>query len=144
MPFKNVRFKPIGRVRNNIVEIGKKWLKGLEGLEGFSHIILLGWLNRTHKPVMKIRPKGIKNFSGIGFMATRTPHRPNPIGLTVVRLLKRRGGRFYVAGLDFTEGTPIIDIKPYTRKDFIKGFRMPGWVKRLDKLETDPLRKYAI
>lgn len=143
MPSKSACFRPIGRVRKSVVEIEKRWLKGLENLEGFSHIILLGWMDRTHKPVMKIRPKGIKSFPNVGFMATRTPHRPNPVGLTVVKLLKRRGCRLYVRGLDFMEGTPIIDIKPYTRKDFIKGFRMPGWVKRLDKLETDPLRRYA-
>jgi tRNA-Thr(GGU) m(6)t(6)A37 methyltransferase TsaA len=142
VPLKTV-LKPVGRVVKGAVVIQKRWVRGLEGLEGFSHIILLGWLDRAHEPVMKVRPKGIKRFPKVGFIATRTPHRPNPVGMTVVKLLKRRGGRLCVKGLDFRNGTPIIDIKPYTRKDAISGFRMPGWVKRLDGLETDPLRKYA-
>lgn len=92
---------------------------------------------------MKYHPKGVPGVRSIGFLAIRTPDRPNPIGLTVVKLLRRRGNRLWVEGLDAWSGTPVLDIKPYTRKDAIKTFRMPGWVKRLDKAETDPLRRYG-
>ena len=133
----------IGRVHAGAIRIHKRWAKGLEGIEGFSHILVLFWLRQARKPVLRIHPKGFKDLPKLGFLATRTPHRPNPIGVTVVRLLKRRGSRLWVEGLDAWEGTPILDIKPYTRKESVKRFRIPAWVHQLDRLETDPLRRYG-
>lgn len=135
--------RPIGRVRGGSILIHKRWLKALGGIEGFSHLIVVFWLGEARKPELKIHPKGIKQLPRIGYLATRTPHRFNPIGVTVARLLKRRGCELQVKGLDAWDGTPVLDIKPYTRKDAIKRFRIPGWVRRLDRLETDALRKYG-
>lgn len=92
---------------------------------------------------MRIHPKGFKELPRIGFLATRTPHRPNPIGMTVVKLLRRRGAQLQVEGLDAWNNTPILDIKPYTKKESVKKFRIPAWVHQLDRLEKDPLRRYG-
>ena len=135
--------KPIGRVQRGGIRIHKRWVRGLEGVEDFSHIIVVFWLHQARKPALRIHPKGFKDLPQLGLLATRTPHRPNPIGVTVVRLLKRRGSRLWVEGLDAWEGTPILDIKPYTRKESVKRFRTPAWVHQLDRLETDPLRRYG-
>ncbi|MBI3996646.1 MAG: tRNA (N6-threonylcarbamoyladenosine(37)-N6)-methyltransferase TrmO [Candidatus Omnitrophica bacterium] len=130
-------------MRGGTIEIHKRWARGLQGIEDFSHIIVLFWLHQARKPELRIHPKGFKELPKLGFLATRTPHRPNPIGVTVVRLLKRRGSRLRVEGLDAWNGTPVFDIKPYTKKDSVKPLRIPSWVHQMDKLETEPLRKYG-
>lgn len=139
----NLRLTPIGEARSGTIELQNPWTKGLRGIEGFSHIIVLFWLHQARKPELLIHPRGNKLLPKIGFLATRTPHRPNPIGLTVVKLLRRRGRRLWVQGLDAWDGTPILDIKPYTKRDAIRRCRIPAWVRLLDKLETDPLRRYG-
>ena len=136
-------FRPIGRVEDGAIRVHRRWAAALDGIDGFSHLIVIYWLDQAHKPELKLHPKGLHRIPALGFLATRTPHRANPIGMTVVKLLKRRGNRLWVKGLDAWAGTPILDIKPYTRKDSIKTFRIPAWVKLLDQAETDPLRKYA-
>ena len=136
-------FRPIGRVEDGVIRIHRDWAPGLDGIEGFSHLIVIYWLDQSHEPELKLHPKGDRRIPALGFLATRTPHRANPIGMTVVRLLKRRGSRLWIEGLDAWPGTPVLDIKPYTRKDSIKKFRIPAWVKLLDQAETDPLRRYA-
>lgn len=145
MPAKtrSLALSPIGRVQGGDILIHKRWLAALKGLEGFSHLFILFWLDRARPPDLTIHPKGIKSLPRIGCLATRTPYRPNPLGLTVVRLLKRRGNRLRVEGLDAWDKTPVLDIKPYTKKDFIPRFRMPAWVRLLDQAEKDPLRKYG-
>ncbi|MFC1523099.1 TrmO family methyltransferase [Elusimicrobiota bacterium] len=65
--------------------------------------------------------------------ATRTPCRPNPVSLTLTRLISRAGCRLKLKGIDADNNTPVLDIKPYTRKDSIQKFKMPSWVKLLDK-----------
>lgn len=135
--------QPIGHVHDNVIHIHKRWANGLQGIEDFSRIIILFWLHQARKPELKIHPKGFKELPKLGFLATRTPHRPNPIGMTVVELLRRRGSRLWVDGLDAWDNTPILDIKPYTKRESIRKFKVPMWVHQLDKLETDPLRKYG-
>jgi tRNA-Thr(GGU) m(6)t(6)A37 methyltransferase TsaA len=138
-----LRLTPIGRVRSGTIEVQKPWAKGLRGIEGFSHIIVLFWLHQAHEAELLIHPRGDKRLPKIGFLATRTPHRPNLIGLTVVRLLRRRGRRLWVEGLDAWDSTPILDVKPYTKRDSIRRYKIPAWVRLLDKGETDPLRRYG-
>ncbi|MBI3996440.1 MAG: tRNA (N6-threonylcarbamoyladenosine(37)-N6)-methyltransferase TrmO [Candidatus Omnitrophica bacterium] len=135
--------RPIGRVEGGAIRIHRRWAKGLEGIEDFSHILALFWLHQAGKPALRIHPKGIKALPKLGFLSTRTPHRPNPLGVTVVRLLKRRGSTLQVEGLDAWEGTPILDLKPYTNRESIKQFRVPEWIHRLDTVETDPVRTSA-
>lgn len=140
---KHYFFRPIGHVRGQRIELHKRWTKALDGLEGFSHVIVLFWLDKARKADIRIHPKGIQQIPKIGYLATRTPHRANPIGMTVVKLAKRRGNVLWVKGLDAWDGTPILDIKPYTKREAVKNYRIPRWVKLLDQQETDPLRKYA-
>jgi tRNA-Thr(GGU) m(6)t(6)A37 methyltransferase TsaA len=96
------------------LEILAEFAEGLTDIEGFSHLIVL-WvfdrlevfagLNLMVTPPTDVRPHGI--------FTTRTPRRPNPIGLTIVELLGRESGRLRVRGVDMLDGTPILDIKPY-------------------------------
>ena len=139
---KSISLKPIGYVRKGRIVIDPKWVKGLTGIEGFSHVVGLFWMDRAHKPDMLIHPKSRLKFPDIGFLATRTAHRPNPIGVTVLKLVKRKGNVLWVKGLDVWEGTPVLDLKPYTKRE-IQDYHLPAWVKKLDSLETDPLRKYG-
>jgi tRNA (adenine37-N6)-methyltransferase len=85
---------------------------GLDDIEGFSHLILVWVFHRSEgydlvatPPTDGGRPHGV--------FATRSPRRPNPLGLTVVRLLGREGSRLHVGGVDMLDGTPVLDIKPY-------------------------------
>lgn len=75
---------------------------------------------------MFVHPKNIKHFPEVGFWTTRTPHRPNPIGYAVGKLLKRRGRKLWVEGLDEWNGTPILDLKPYTPRDSVRKSRVPA------------------
>ena len=84
---------------------------GLTDIEGFSHLIILWEFDRSQgfellgTPPIDNRPHGV--------FATRSPRRPNPIGLTIVELLRREGANLRVRGVDMLDGTPILDIKPY-------------------------------
>jgi tRNA-Thr(GGU) m(6)t(6)A37 methyltransferase TsaA len=94
-----------------ILEIQAEYEEGLEDIEGFSHLFVI-WVfheaqgySLVSTPPTDDRPHGV--------FATRSPHRPNPLGLTVVELLRREGSRLYVRGVDMLDGSPILDIKPY-------------------------------
>ena len=125
----DIILKAIGIVRNGIKQRPKQgWEKvvsdivvnsslaeALDGLEEFSHIIVLYWMHRaaSGKVPLKIHPMGKQELPLVGLFATRSPHRPNPIGKATVRLLQRQGNILKVEGLDAFDGTPVIDIKPY-------------------------------
>lgn len=141
MRSRTLSVKPIGFVRKGRIVLHRNWERGLQGIEGFSHLLVFFWLHQAHKPDLLLKSR--EGFPPIGFLATRTPHRPNPIGFTVVRLVKRRGASLEVKGLDARDGTPILDLKPYTPREQLKAIWIPGWVKRLDQLENDPLRRYG-
>lgn len=93
------------------LEILPEFAAGLTDIEGFSHLFVIWVFDRSEgfellgTPPTDDRPHGV--------FATRSPRRPNPLGLTVVRLLGREGNRLSVAGIDMLEGTPILDLKPY-------------------------------
>ena len=108
------------------IEIFPEFEPGLEGLEGFSHIIVLFHFHRTVTAKFKVVPPGESKPRGV--FATRSPHRPNPLGLSILRLLGRRGRVLDVSGLDLIDGTPVLDIKPYTRRDRKSHIRT-GWLQ---------------
>jgi tRNA-Thr(GGU) m(6)t(6)A37 methyltransferase TsaA len=100
----------------------------LGGVESFSHLFILYWLHEISikaKERLKTHPRGRKDMPLLGIFATRTPYRPNPIGLTLVELLKIEGSILTVRGLDAFDGTPILDIKPYDKWDVPENSRMP-------------------
>ena len=113
------------------IEINPELTEALEGLKGFSHIIVLYWAHRAvfDKHNLKTYPMGNQNVAMQGLFAVRTPRRPNPIGLSTVRLLSRRGNILDVQGLDAIDGSIVLDIKPYIPGyDSAAGATVPDWV----------------
>ena len=109
------------------VKIYKKYAKGLLDLDGFSHVILLYVFHKSKGYSLKQKP--FLDDKEHGVFAIRSPKRPNPIGLTVVRLEKIEDNILTVYGVDMLDGTPILDIKPYIPDfDPSKKFRI-GWLK---------------
>jgi tRNA-Thr(GGU) m(6)t(6)A37 methyltransferase TsaA len=84
---------------------------GLTGIEGFSHLIVLWSFDRSSGFDLIVTPPSDDHPHGV--FTTRSPRRPNPIGLTVVELLRREKGALHVRGVDMLDGTPILDLKPY-------------------------------
>ena len=116
------------------IEIDAAWAEALDGIDGFSHIWVVWWLDRFDEPPTqrKVHPERRQELPLVGLLATRSPHRPNPLALTAVRLLARDGARLRVQGLDAFEGTPIFDIKPYLRRgDLIPEATAPDWLEEL-------------
>jgi len=132
------RFRPIGVVRSRFkspedlpppalasprfldhvvgeIAVFDEFAPALDDLEGFSHIIVLFAFHRSSGFKLKTAPPGESRPRGV--FATRSPHRPNPLGMSVLRLLARDGPVLKVSGLDLVDGTPVLDIKPYTRRD---------------------------
>jgi len=117
------------------VRIFPEFCMGLKGIEGFSHLILLYWMhmrdNAEERSVLQVFPRGSLGKVKVGVFACRSPSRPNPIGLCVVKLLKVENCVLTVEGLDAYEGSPIIDIKPYIqRRDSVPKTYAPEWISR--------------
>ena len=108
-----------------VLEIEPEFEAGLTDLEGFSHLFIIWAFDRSEgfslvgNPPTDDRPHGV--------FATRSPRRPNPIGLTVVELLSREGRALRVRGIDMLDGTPILDIKPYMSSIPVEKLRR-GWL----------------
>jgi tRNA-Thr(GGU) m(6)t(6)A37 methyltransferase TsaA len=96
---------------DGVIEILPAFELGLTDIEGFSHLIVLWAFDRSDGFELLGAPPSDNRSHGV--FATRSPRRPNPIGLTIVRLLRREGKRLHVRGVDMVDGTPILDIKPY-------------------------------
>lgn len=93
------------------IELNPEFTPGLKDLEGFSHIILLYHFHRAEGYSLQVKPYMDKDTHGV--FATRIPGRPNPIGLSVVRLLHIDGGTLHIQDVDILDSTPLLDIKPY-------------------------------
>ena len=93
------------------VEVFTEYAAGLQDLEGFSHVILIYALHRSEGYALRVKP--FLDDVARGLFATRYPGRPNPIGLSTVRLLSHRDDVLEVEGIDVLDGTPLLDIKPY-------------------------------
>jgi tRNA (adenine37-N6)-methyltransferase len=112
-----------------VLEILPQFEEGLTDIEGFSHLFVVWLLHRSQgfqllgTPPSDDRPHGV--------FATRSPRRPNPIGLTVVELSRRDGSRLYVRGVDMLDGTPILDIKPYLSSIPAETLRR-GWLEEAE------------
>jgi tRNA-Thr(GGU) m(6)t(6)A37 methyltransferase TsaA len=119
------------------VELLPDFAAGLRDIEGFSHIYLLYHLDRA--PAARLIVKPFLQDAEHGVFATRAPARPNPIGLSVVRLLRVDGGTLEVDGIDVLDGTPLLDIKPYTARFDRIETTQNGWQDEVDE-ETARLR----
>lgn len=118
---------------------GRNFEQALSDLAGFDYIWVLTWLhlNENWKPTV-IPPRGPKVRRGL--FATRSPHRPNPIGLSALRLLRVEGRVLHVRGIDLLDGTPVLDIKPYVPyADAFPGARA-GWLDEIGQQPEAPDR----
>lgn len=146
----SLHLRPIGVVRSEVkepprppydwsgivstIEINAELAEALDGLDEFSHLIVLYWMHRVrpeHLP-LKVHPRGDTKLPLVGLFATRSPHRPNPVGKATVRLIGRRKNVLTVAGLDAIDGTPVLDVKPYIPGyDSVEGeVRGPDWASK--------------
>jgi tRNA-Thr(GGU) m(6)t(6)A37 methyltransferase TsaA len=143
-----IRLHPIGVVRNEVgsggreveweavdseILIDPEWVDALDGIDGFSHVWVLFYFSASPRPeAARTHPQGRGDLPLVGRLATRSPVRPNPIGLTPVELLAVEGNCLRVRGLDAFDGTPVLDLKPYLpRGDSIPDARVPDWLTQL-------------
>ncbi len=119
------------------IRLNDKYVSGLRGLEEFSHVLILFYMHKySFDPDADLvrRPQGRPGMPLTGIFAQRAKHRPNPIGVTAVELLKVKGDTLVVRGLDAIDGTPVIDVKPYFPVfDSRSGAVTPSWVDKLMK-----------
>jgi tRNA (adenine37-N6)-methyltransferase len=116
------------------VEVFEEYRDGLQDLDGFSHIILLYWFHRSRGFTLKIIP--FLDSVQRGLFATRAPKRPNPIGLSVVRLNTIKDGVLYVRNIDILNKTPLLDIKPYVPEFDIQENVRTGWLEKISQQAT--------
>lgn len=154
----NICFIPIGYVRHSIsdeelkdilegvegyIEIFPEYADGLKEIEGFSHIMIISYLHKVteeQRKVLKIKHRKLARFGikiddipEVGVFASDSPHRPNPIAISIVRLLSVEGTKLKVRGIDLSSGTPVLDIKPYDYGRQIKNISVPWWSELLEK-----------
>ena len=127
-----LKLEPIGYVRNEVEEsmdftdvvseivIRPELEDGLCRIDESKEIDVIFWFDRSTGPKMKLHPKGDPDIPLVGVFATRSPNRPNPIGVTRVRLMSVNGNILTVKGLDAFNGTPVLDIKPAHRRDRLR------------------------
>jgi tRNA-Thr(GGU) m(6)t(6)A37 methyltransferase TsaA len=91
--------------------------EALDGIRAGDDVLVLTWLDRARREVLRVHPRGDRSRPEQGVFATRSPDRPNPIGLHRVRVLAVDGVRVHVGGLEAVDGTPILDVKPVLSGD---------------------------
>jgi tRNA-Thr(GGU) m(6)t(6)A37 methyltransferase TsaA len=128
-PFQNAGEVPIQSSRSEatgLVEIFPEYLEGLEGVDEFSHVILVYVFHRVpeHTP-LKVKPFLDDHVHGV--FATRYPNRPNPLGISVVRMIGRKDNKLEITGADMLDGTPLLDIKPYVPDFDVHSASKIGW-----------------
>jgi|ERR1035438_2445117 tRNA-Thr(GGU) m(6)t(6)A37 methyltransferase TsaA len=153
---KEVIFKPVGVVHTkatseaiksrvpgieSVVEVFPDFEPALEGLETHSHIFVLGYFHELRPEQigpLKVKPRALLRFGvkpedlpTVGVFSLDSPTRPNPIGLALVPLNKREANMLHVTGLDFFDGTPVLDIKPYQDSYRVDDYKLPEWPARL-------------
>ena len=150
-----ITFKPIGVIhtkaseaavreqgdREGEIEIYPEFAAGLDGIDGYSHLFVLVYFDRLRSEQigpLRVKPRGLlrrgfklEELPELGVFALDSPTRPNPIGLTLVRVIKREGNRIFVQGLDFFDGTPILDIKCYRPQYRVDEYTLPEWFRKL-------------
>ncbi len=143
---KEIRLKAIGLAKNRVKEprfgnfaneiteivVDEKLTDALDGIEDYSHVVIVYWMDKVKEHVVKHRPQGNPDVPIVGIFACRCQSRPNPIAVSTVRLIERKGNKIRVKGLDILDGTPIIDIKPHwPQYDKVENVKIPSWVNKL-------------
>ena len=117
------------------VEISSEYVEGLRDVDGFSHIILVYHFHLSKECFLQVKPYMDDQRRGI--FATRAPPRPNPIGISIVRLTKLEGSMLHIQDVDIVDGTPLLDIKPYVPEFDMREAEKIGWLEeRIRKLPT--------
>jgi len=117
------------------VEMFSEYVEGLKDIDGFSHIILIYHFHLSKKSSLQVKPYVDDNRHGI--FATRAPSRPNPIGMSIVRLTEVEGNTLHIQDVDIVDETPLLDIKPYVPKFDVRKVKKIGWLeKNVRKLPT--------
>jgi len=131
-PFKEPKGTPIqpagAKGTDGIVEIFPEYTEGLKDIEGFSHIILLYHFHLSKESALTARPYMDNETHGV--FAMRGPSRPNPIGISVVRLVKVEGNMLHIRDVDIVDGTPLLDIKPYVPEFDTREVERIGWLEK--------------
>ena len=130
-PFREKEQTPIQPSRSQAkgrVEVYPEFAAGLEDIEGFSHIILLYMFHQSSGFTLRVKP--FLDDQQHGLFATRYPKRPNPIGISVVRLARRDENILEIEGVDVLDGTPLLDIKPYVSEFDLRNGRRSGWLEK--------------
>ncbi|KPJ68878.1 S-adenosyl-L-methionine-binding protein [candidate division WOR-1 bacterium DG_54_3] len=138
-PFKEAKGTPIqpraAKDINGTVEVFPEYTEGLKDVEGFSHIILIYHFHLSKKLSLKVKPYMDSERHGV--FAMRGPSRPNPIGISAVRLLRIEENILHIQDVDILDGTPLLDIKPYVPEFDIREASKIGWLeKSVHKLPT--------
>ena len=143
---KEILLQPVGVIKNSIMEkehhgwkdvcsdifVKKEYIPALDGLADFSHIIVFFWLHKVtleERATKRARPLRKAEIPELGVFSWHSSRRPNPIGMTIVKLLEVQGDRVKVQGLDAIDGTPVLDLRPYVESYYyVKSSREPAWV----------------
>ena len=130
-----IREKRAGTVSR--IEVFPEFEEALDGLGGFSHLFVISHLNQLRPEQvghLKVKPRGLLRYGlkledlpTVGVFALDSPTRPNPLGLSLAALVRRRGRTLTVLGLDLFDGTPVLDLKPYESGYRTGTFRVPRW-----------------
>ena len=142
-----IRYKPIGTIHssfkepegtpiqpagakgiNGTVEVFPEYAEGLKDVEGFSHIILIFHFHLSRRAPLKVKPYMDNEMRGV--FATRSPSRPNPIGISVVRLIGIEDNILYIQDVDIVNGTPLLDIKPHVPEFDMREVVRVGWLEK--------------
>lgn len=133
-PFKRAEDCPFQGSRAGVtgeILLKRRFLPGLKDLKDISHLFLLTFMDQAcRNRLQTVTPYGPERR---GVFATRSPHRPNPIGLSIVELVKVEGQRIFVRGVDALDGTPVIDIKPYNAEIDAYPHAVAGWYEKSKK-----------
>lgn len=142
-----IRYKPIGTIHssfkepegtpiqptgakgiNGTVEVFPEYAEGLKDVEGFSHIILIFHFHLSRRAPLKVKPYMDNEMRGV--FATRSPSRPNPIGISVVRLIGIEDNILHIQDVDIVNGTPLLDIKPHVPEFDMREVVKVGWLEK--------------
>jgi tRNA (adenine37-N6)-methyltransferase len=111
-----------------MVQLNEPLSPALDDIEGFERIWLIYWMDRTGPFKPRVLP--YRDTAEHGLFATRSPNRPNPIGISVVRFIRREGAKLFIADMDILDGTPLLDIKPYVPEFDCHLNSRAGWFEK--------------
>lgn len=133
---KGTPIQPAGaKAIKGTVEIFPEYAEGLKDVEGFSHIILIYHFHLSRRAPLKVKPYMDNEMRGV--FATRSPSRPNPIGISVVQLIKIENNILHIQDVDIVDGTPLLDIKPHVPEFDMREAVRIGWLgKNVHKLSA--------